>query len=121
MTFFKFLKKKLLVLKYLFYSNTRNKGCIKIETFDVFDTCLSRKHSFPEDLFLELAEELILDQPVLLGNLTPNNISFARQHAQNIAYSRSVTKDPALLDIYYEMKKMIPNLNINKAIEIEKN
>ena len=119
MIFYKFFKKDLTSIKY-FLTKTRNKRNIKIETFDIFDTCLSRKHSFPEDLFLELAEELILDQPKSLGCFKPINITFARQYAQNILYSRSSFKDPSLNDIYYEMKKIIPNLNIDKAIKIEK-
>ena len=120
MSCFQFLKKKLVSFKYLFLTKTRKKRYIKIETFDIFDTCLSRKHSFPEDLFLELAEKLILDQPIPLSCFTPNYITFVRLYAQKIAYSSSSIKDPSLLDIYYEIKKIIPNLNIDKAIKIEK-
>ena len=117
---FQFFKKKLLHIKYLFLTKTRKKRYIKIATFDIFDTCLSRKHSFPEDLFLDLAEELILDKPKILGCFTPNHIAFAREYSQKIAYSRSSYADPSLLDIYSEMKKIIPNLNIDKAIKCEK-
>ena len=93
---------------------------LRLETFDIFDTCLSRKYSFPEDLFIDLARELIKCQPEKLKNYTINSLSLARMYAQKRAYASGPRKDPTLSSIYSELGKIVPELNLRLAAEIEK-
>ena len=94
---------------------------LKAETFDVFDTCLSRKYSYPEDLFVDLAREFIIAQPKKLKKYSLESIALARSHSQKLAYAINAPYDPTLVSIYSELGKLVPELDLARGMEIEKN
>ena len=95
----------------------------RVETFDVFDTCLTRKYAYPSDLFYDLAKGLAINQPNIFKYYPVETIASARHRAQAIAYNKHRNGDPNLEDIYNEFASIFPGtekmvfINLEESLE----
>ncbi|AZZ90899.1 hypothetical protein EUZ85_09265 [Hahella sp. KA22] len=94
---------------------------VKVYSFDIFDTCISRRQHQPYDLFIELSYNMESNGSHLLHDL---NFPKLRHQAEQSARMNSNRQDVLLDDIYEEMLKKINDRSLldeikGKEIELE--
>lgn len=80
----------------------------KVCSFDVFDTCIARRHLRPYDLLVELAALMLADvnDPLTAGPEAAHELADARLAAAGAARQRLGGRDPRLVDIYDEFDSL---------------
>jgi FMN phosphatase YigB (HAD superfamily) len=80
-------------------------------SFDVFDTCLTRRYACPSDVFLEIAKcwKDILEP--ILGADFVEIFREARVEAERIALAKSTTEETTLHAIWEELARIFPAIN----------
>jgi predicted HAD superfamily hydrolase len=89
-------------------------------SFDVFDTCLTRKFAAPSDLFLELAHRLQRRFPALLAHFDPETLRVSRQEAENDARAKLGREEAPLEEIWraFAARMGVAELWEHSAIEL---
>lgn len=88
-------------------------------SFDVFDTCLVRRHANPSDVFLSVAYLLKDDLIPVFGADFAEVFREIRVSAEALALKRSSMEETTLEAIWYEVKLLIPKIDITKGLSIE--
>lgn len=88
-------------------------------SFDVFDTCLVRRHANPSDVFLSVAYLLKDDLVPALGADFAEVFREIRISAEALARKRSSMEETTLESIWYEVELLIPEIDIAKGLSIE--
>ena len=78
-----------------------------VYSFDVFDTCLTRKFSAPSDLFLELGRQLLCRLPVLTERFDAEALWAARMEAEHSARRSSLLEEVTLQEIWLEFARRV--------------
>jgi FMN phosphatase YigB (HAD superfamily) len=92
-----------------------------IHSFDVFDTCLTRKFAAPSDLFLELGRRLQRRLPALLAHFDADTLRVARQEAENDARARLALEEVPFDEVWRDFagRMGVQELREHSAIELE--
>ncbi len=78
-----------------------------VHSFDVFDTCLTRKFAAPSDLFLELGYRLLRRLPVLAERFDAQALWAARMEAERFARRSSPLEEVTLDEIWREFARRV--------------
>ncbi len=92
-----------------------------IYSFDIFDTCISRKYYQPHNLYLELAQKVLKLDQLLVSDKKIDFLAKKRLDAEIIARKTSTKDDILISDIYKELEKfksIAVDLNIMKSLEL---
>lgn len=88
-------------------------------SFDVFDTCLVRRHAVPTDVFLTLANRLENQLKPALGTDYAQIFLEIRTSAESLAIKKSGKEEVTLEEIWLEVGNLVPNLDIKNGLNIE--
>lgn len=88
-------------------------------SFDVFDTCLTRKCIVPSDIFLEIAQGWGDVLEPIMGADFIEVFREARVEAERVALKRSATEETTLLSIWQEMALMFPSIGVMEGFRRE--
>lgn len=80
-------------------------------SFDVFDTCLTRRYACPSDVFLEIAQCWQDALEPILGADFVEVFREARVEAERIALTKSATEETTLKAIWDELAGIFPAMN----------
>lgn len=80
-------------------------------SFDVFDTCLTRRYACPSDVFLEIAQCWTDVLKPILGADFVEVFREARVEAERIALAKSITEETTLNAIWEELAGIFPAIN----------
>jgi FMN phosphatase YigB (HAD superfamily) len=90
-------------------------------SFDVFDTCLTRKFAAPSDLFLELGQRLLRRLPALSERFDAETLWAMRMEAERFARWSSTREEVTLDEIWREFSRKVdsPELLALSPLELE--
>jgi predicted HAD superfamily hydrolase len=88
-------------------------------SFDVFDTCLVRRHALPTDVFLKIARRLEKTLKPVLGTDYAEIFREIRTSAEGLALKKSGAEETTLNMIWQEVNRLIPELEIEKGLSAE--
>ena len=92
-----------------------------VYSFDVFDTCLTRKFAAPSDLFLELGRRLLVKLPSLAQRFDAETLWAARMEAENAARRASTKEEVTMDEIWQQFARSVddPALLEFATLELE--
>jgi len=88
-------------------------------SFDVFDTCLTRRYACPSDVFLEIAQCWGGALEPILGADFVEVFREARVEAERIALTKSTTEETTLKAIWDELASIFPAINASEGARRE--
>ena len=88
-------------------------------SFDVFDTCLTRKFAAPSDLFLELGHRLLRRTPGLAERFDAEALWAARMEAERSARRASLLDEVTLDEIWLEFARRVGVAGLADLVSLE--